>query len=131
MDGGESFIFFVSALVINFVLPLLILLQPEAAEVLFQHVTVLELVIGPSLVVRAGLLNHLVEDGPLWGPQGFLRSTAATESSLRASRLIGHVFFLLLFFLGPLLGPSSLSAGAFPLSFSWLKKALTASSPAA
>jgi len=65
MDSGESFIFFVSALVISFVVPLVVLLQPQAVEVLFQHVIVLELVIVPSLVVRAGLLEHFVEDGPL------------------------------------------------------------------
>ena len=93
VDGGESFIFFVSALVVAFVLPLVILLQPQAVEVLFQHATVLELVIGPSLVVRAGLLEHLVEDGPLWGPRGFLRSTVVMKSSSRASHLFGHAFF--------------------------------------
>jgi len=65
VDGGEPLIFFVSALVVVFVLPLVVLLQPQAVEVLFQHAAVLEPVIGPSLVVRAGLLEHLIEDGPL------------------------------------------------------------------
>jgi len=33
---------------------------------LFQHTTVLELMVGSSLMVRARLLQHLIEDARLW-----------------------------------------------------------------
>jgi hypothetical protein len=50
-------------------------------------VTVLEIVVGGSLVVRAWLLEHLIEDAPAGGPRGFLRSAATTKSSAAASCL--------------------------------------------
>ena len=68
VDGRETFVFLVAPLVVAFVSPLVIFFQPQAIEISFQHTTVFELVIRPSLMIRVGLFENLVEDGTLWGP---------------------------------------------------------------
>jgi hypothetical protein len=78
---------------------LVIFLDAQAFEVFLEHVAVLEVVVRGSLVVGTRLLENLVEDAPDGGPQGFLRSAAATRSSAAASCLPCWFFFFLLLFL--------------------------------
>ena len=56
MDGWETLVFFVVALVAILFFLLVVLLKPQAIEVSFQHAAVFKLVVCPSLMVRAGLL---------------------------------------------------------------------------
>ena len=95
MDGRESFVVFGSALVITFVLPLVILLQPHAVKVLLQHTTILKLVVGPSLVLWAGLLLHLVEDRPLRGASSLLALDRSNEIIVEGLAFVLLCFLLL------------------------------------
>jgi len=108
MDGREVVVVFV----VPFVAALLFLLvitgvlpEPQAVEMLFQHATVLELVVGPSLMIRARLLQHLVEDAHLWRASRLFALHGGDEIvveifPLERSRLL----LLLLVLLGPSTG---------------------------
>jgi len=51
VDGRETLVVFVVPLVTVLLFLLVVLLEPQAVEVLLQHTTVLELVVCPSLMV--------------------------------------------------------------------------------
>ena len=59
VDSGETVVVFVVLLVAALLLLWVVarvLLEPQTVEILFQHPTVLELVVGSSFMVRAWLL---------------------------------------------------------------------------
>jgi len=93
--------------------------------------TVLELVVGASLMVRAWFFQHLVENASIWRASGPLRLHGGDEIVVEVFLLELPRFLLLLVFLGTSAGGPSSSAGCLPFLPSQLKKAPTASSPAA
>jgi hypothetical protein len=72
---------------------------------------ILELVVGPSLVIRAGLLEHLMEDGPLRGASRLLALDRGKEIVVEGLSLILSRFLLVVVLFGP-------PAGAFVV-FCW------------
>ena len=105
MDSGEPFIVLTSALVVTFVLPLVILLQPQAIEVLLQHVVVLELMGGPSLVVRAGLLQHLVKNRPLRGDSSLLALDRSDKIIVEGLAVLSFFLLIVVVFWAPYWDP--------------------------
>ena len=65
MNLWEFVVLLAAAFVAALVLPLVIPLDAQTVEIFLQHARVLEFVVGPSVVIRAGLLQYLVEDGSL------------------------------------------------------------------
>ena len=72
MDYKEPVVVLASTLVVTLVFLLIVLLQPQAVEILLQHVAVLEHVVGPSLVITARLFEHFVKNAPLQGASRLL-----------------------------------------------------------
>ena len=96
MDGGESFDVLASPVVVTLFLPLIVLFKPQAVKVLLQPVAILELVVGPFIVVRAGLLEHLVEDHPLWGASRLFVFDRCDEVVIESLTFVQSCFLFLL-----------------------------------
>jgi hypothetical protein len=64
-------------------------------------VAILELVISPSLLVRAGLFEHLIEDGPLWGTLRLLALDGSDEIIVEGLLLDLSCLLLLVVLFGP------------------------------
>ena len=79
---------------------MVVLLEPQAVEVLVPHMAVLELVVCPSLMVRAGLLQYFVEDSPLWGSSRPFALHGGDEIIVEGFLLERPCFLLLLVLLG-------------------------------
>jgi len=80
---------------------LVVLLQPKAVKVLLQHATLLKLLIRPSLVVRAGLLEHLVEDDPFWRASRLIALDCGDEIIVDGLSLDLPSFLLVVVLFGP------------------------------
>jgi len=106
VDGWETLILFVVPLVAVLFFLLVVLLEPQVIEVSFQHAAVLEHVVCPSLMLRAGLLQHLVEDSSLRGSSRFFTLRGGDEIVVEYLTLERPCFLLLLVLLGS-------STGAF------------------
>jgi len=127
VDRREPIVVFVSTLVVTFVLPLVILLQPQVVKVFLQHAAILKLVVGSRLVGRTRFLVHLVEDGPFRGASRLLVLDHSDKIVIEGLALVLPCFLLVVvIFLGPLLGSLLSSASTFPMSSLWLRKAPTA-----
>jgi len=100
VDGWETLVFFVVPLVAVLFFLLVILLKPHAVEVYFQHAAVFKLVVCPSLMVRARLLPHLVEESSLRGSSRFFTLHGSDEIVVEGLPLERPCFLLLLVFLG-------------------------------
>jgi len=87
-------------------------------------------VISPSLVVRAGLLEYLVKDGPFWRASRLLALDRGDEIIVEGLSLDLPCFLLVVLF-GPPAGAFVVIDWCLPLLLLWLKKAPTASSPVA
>ena len=75
VDGGEAVVIFVVLLAASLLLLGVItriFFEPLTVEMLSQHTTVLEFVVGAPLMVRARLLQHLVEDASIRRASRFL-----------------------------------------------------------
>ena len=84
--------------------------------------TVLELVNGPSLVVRAGLLEHIVKDGPLWGASRLFALNGGDEIIVESLPLDQSHFLLLLALFGPSVRALVVVRWCFPLAALMVEK---------
>ena len=111
MDARKTIIVFVAPLVAVLLFLLVVLLEPHAVEVLLQHTAVLELVVCPSLMVRAGLLYHFVDDSPLWGSSRPFALHGGDEIVVEGFPLERLCFLLLLVLLGSSTGARIIIGG--------------------
>jgi len=71
---------------------------------LFQHTTILELVVGSDFMVRAWFLQHFIEDASIWGASRLLPLHGGDEIVVEVLLLELPHFLLLLVFLEPSTG---------------------------
>ena len=60
VNSRETIVILAATVVVALVFLLVILLYAETVKISLQHAAILELVVGPSLVIRVGILEHLV-----------------------------------------------------------------------